>query len=50
LPPVYYYLGRTREGLKSATGAADAYKSFLAAMKGEGDPLAADARQRLGKK
>jgi tetratricopeptide (TPR) repeat protein len=50
LPPVYYYLGRTREGLKSATGAAEAYKSFLAVVKGEGDPLAADARQRLGKK
>jgi predicted Zn-dependent protease len=46
-PPTYYYLGRTREGLKSP-GAADAYKSFLAARTGgEGDPLVADARRRL---
>ena len=49
-PPVLYYLGRTREGLKSVTGAADAYKSFLASRKGEGDTLTADARRRLGAK
>jgi tetratricopeptide (TPR) repeat protein len=47
-PPVYYYLGRTREGLGSA-GAADSYKQFLAIKsKGDGDPLVADARRRLG--
>jgi predicted Zn-dependent protease len=45
-PPVYYYLGRAREGLKSS-GAADAFKSFLALQTGEGGPLAADARKRL---
>jgi tetratricopeptide (TPR) repeat protein len=50
LPPVFYYLGRAREGLKSAKGAADAYKSYLAIIKGEGGPLAADARRRLGGK
>jgi len=50
LPPVYYYLGRAREGLKSAAGAADAYRSFLAVKKGEGDALVADARRRLGAK
>jgi tetratricopeptide (TPR) repeat protein len=48
-PPVYYYLGRVREGLKSA-GAADAYKSFLAFQTGEGGRLAADARRRLAGK
>ena len=41
-PPVYYYLGRAREGLKSP-GAADAFKSFLAFRPGDGGPLAADA-------
>ncbi len=48
-PPVYYYLGRAREGLKSP-GAADAFKTLLAFQTGEGDPLAADARKRLGGK
>jgi len=48
-PPVYYYLGRTREGLKSA-GAADAFKTFLGFQTGEGGPLAADARARLAGK
>jgi eukaryotic-like serine/threonine-protein kinase len=45
-PPVYYYVGRAREGLKSA-GATDAYKTFLAFLTGEGGPLAKDARRRL---
>ena len=48
-PPVYYYLGRTREALKSM-GAADAYKTFLAFQTGEGGPLAADARKRIAGK
>jgi len=48
-PPVQYYLGRAKEGLKSA-GAADAYKSFLAVKTGPGDELVADARKRLGQK
>jgi tetratricopeptide (TPR) repeat protein/predicted Ser/Thr protein kinase len=48
-PPVYYYLGRAREGLKSP-GAAEAFKTFLAFQTGEGDPLAADARKRLAGK
>ena len=48
-PPVYYYLGRTREGLKSA-GAPDAFKTFLGFQTGEGGPLAADARARLAAK
>ena len=47
LPPVYYYQGRVREGLKSP-GADDSYKAFLAIKeKGAGDPLAADATKRL---
>ncbi len=47
LPPVYYYQGRAREGLKSA-GAGESYKAFLAMKeKGAGDPLVADARRRL---
>jgi tetratricopeptide (TPR) repeat protein len=50
LPPVSFYLGRVREGLKNAAGAADAYKSFLAVKKGEGDALVADAKRRTGSK
>jgi serine/threonine protein kinase/Tfp pilus assembly protein PilF len=47
-PPVYYYLGRAQEGLKSPA-AAESYKKFLALKKdGAGDPLVADARRRLG--
>ncbi len=48
-PPVEYYLGRAKEGLKSPA-AADAYKSFLAVKTGPGDELVADARKRLGGK
>ena len=48
-PPVYYYLGRAREGLKSP-GAADAFKTFLGFQTGEGGALAADARRRLAVK
>ena len=48
-PPVYYYLGRTREGLKSP-GAAEAFQTFLGFQTGEGGPLAADARRRLAGK
>ncbi|HYL15372.1 MAG TPA: protein kinase [Terriglobales bacterium] len=46
-PPVYYYLGRAQEGLKSAA-AADSYKTFLS-VKAEGDDagIVADARKRL---
>jgi tetratricopeptide (TPR) repeat protein len=50
LPPVYFYLGRVREGLKNAAGAAEAYKSFLAVKKGGGDALVADAKRRTGSK
>jgi tetratricopeptide (TPR) repeat protein/predicted Ser/Thr protein kinase len=46
LPPVYYYLGLAREGLKSA-GAAEAFRQFLAIKKGGEDPQVADARRRL---
>ena len=48
-PPVEYYLGRAKEGLKSA-GAADAYKAFLAIKTGPGDELVTDARKRLAGK
>jgi tetratricopeptide (TPR) repeat protein len=49
LPPVYYYLGRAREGLKSP-GAAESYRIFLKIKeKGGDDPLVTDARKRLGK-
>jgi tetratricopeptide (TPR) repeat protein len=47
-PPVLYYRGRAQEGLGS-TSAAESYKQFLAIKaKGDGDPLVADARRRLG--
>jgi tetratricopeptide (TPR) repeat protein/predicted Ser/Thr protein kinase len=47
-PPLYYYEGRAREGLKSE-GFADFYKTYLA-IRGQSpeDPLAADARHRIG--
>ncbi len=47
-PAVYYYQGRVREGMKSS-GFADSYRSYLA-IRGNSneDPLAADARKRLG--
>ncbi len=49
LPPLFYYLGRTQQALGSAD-AKLSYERFLAA-RGEADPkdpLAADARKRLG--
>ena len=47
LPPVYYYLGRAQEGLKSPA-AKESYKSFLAMRnQAEADPLVADAQKRL---
>jgi hypothetical protein len=47
-PPVYYYQGRAREGMKSA-GFADFYKSYLG-IRGQApdDPLVADIRRRIG--
>ncbi len=45
--PVYYYLGRAREGLGSP-GAAEAYQNYLKAReKSASDALAADAKKRL---
>jgi tetratricopeptide (TPR) repeat protein len=49
LPPLFYYLARTQEALGSSDAKAS-YERFLAA-RGEADPkdpLAADARKRLG--
>jgi tetratricopeptide (TPR) repeat protein len=47
LPPVYYYLGRAQEGLKSPA-AAESFKTFLA-IKGKGDEagLVKDAERRV---
>jgi tetratricopeptide (TPR) repeat protein/predicted Ser/Thr protein kinase len=47
-PPVYYYQGRVREGMKSE-GFADFYKNYLS-IRGQSteDPLVADIRHRLG--
>jgi hypothetical protein len=48
LPPVYYYLGRAQEGLKS-NASSDSYKAFLTIKeKADGDWMVKDARQRLG--
>ena len=46
-PPLYYYEGRVREGMKSE-GFADFYKSYLS-IRGQSseDPLVADTRRRL---
>jgi tetratricopeptide (TPR) repeat protein/predicted Ser/Thr protein kinase len=47
-PPVYYYQGRVREGMKSE-GFADFYKDYLN-IRGQSteDPLVADIRHRIG--
>ena len=47
-PPVYYYQGRAREGMKSA-GFADTYKTYLS-IRGQSseDPLVSDIRHRIG--
>ncbi len=48
LPPVYYYQGRVREGLKTA-GFTDSYKTYLEIRSAAGeDPLLADVRKRAG--
>jgi tetratricopeptide (TPR) repeat protein len=47
LPPVYYYLGRAQEGLKSPA-AKDSYETFLLIKdKGEAAWMVEDARRRL---
>jgi len=47
-PPVYYYQGRAREGMKSA-GFAESYKKYLSIRGKAGeDPLTADVRRRIG--
>ena len=47
-PPLFYYEGRVREGMKSE-GFADFYKSYLN-VRGQSseDPLVADIRRRIG--
>ena len=47
MPPVYYYLGRAQEGLKS-DAARDSYEAFLIIKdKADGDWMVEDARQRI---
>ncbi|HET9402067.1 MAG TPA: protein kinase [Candidatus Acidoferrales bacterium] len=47
-PPVYYYQGRVREGLKSA-GAKESYKTYLNIRGAAGeDPLLAEVRRKAG--
>jgi hypothetical protein len=45
LPPVYYYLGRTQEGLNSASADAT-YRQFLSIRKAD-DALTLDAKRRV---
>jgi tetratricopeptide (TPR) repeat protein len=45
-PPVYYYLGRAQEGLKSSA-ASDSFKTFIDIKEGGQDPLLPDARRRM---
>jgi len=46
-PPVYYYLGRAEEGLKS-TGAANSYWKFISLQEqGDGSALLQDAKKRF---
>ncbi|MBZ5568384.1 MAG: protein kinase [Acidobacteriia bacterium] len=46
VPPLYYYLGRVQEGLKSPT-AADSYKTFVSLQEKGAGPLLSDAQRRL---
>jgi hypothetical protein len=47
-PPVYYFQGRVREGMKS-DGFADFYKTYLNIRgKSTEDPLVAEIRRRIG--
>jgi len=47
-PPVYYYQGRVREGLKSAAF-AESYRNYLSIRGQSGeDPLVPEIRRRLG--
>jgi Serine/threonine protein kinase len=49
LPPVYYFQGRARDGLKSS-GAADSYKAYLDIRGKAGeDPLLPEVRELLSK-
>jgi eukaryotic-like serine/threonine-protein kinase len=50
IPPVYYYEGRAREGLQSAT-ANEFYSTFVTMKRAHpADPLVVDAKRRLGLK
>lgn len=46
LPPVYYYLGRAQEGLKSPA-AAESYRTFLKMQPDGTSELVTDARRRV---
>lgn len=46
LPPVYYYLGRAQEGLKSPA-AAESYRAFLKMQPDAAGELVTDARRRV---
>ena len=47
-PPVYYYLGRVREGLKSQ-GFGESYRTYLSIRGKAGeDPLLVEVRKRVG--
>jgi len=49
LPPVYYYLGRSREGMGTAAF-ADAYRHYLSIRnQADTDPLSTDIHRRLRK-
>ncbi len=49
LPPIYYYQGRVREGLKNA-GFAESYRAYLT-IRGQSkeDPLLPEVRRRAGR-
>jgi len=49
LPPVYYYLGRVRQGLKSP-GFAESYRTYMS-IRGQAseDPLLTDISRRMGR-
>ena len=50
LPPLYYWLGRAQEGTGMTEAARENYREFLRLRTdaNPGDPLAADAKRRIG--
>ena len=50
LPAAYYWLGRAKEGIGVASGAAETYRKYVEIRNGsDSDPLVGDARKRMSR-